>query len=114
MTRNNVLPILLSSFDASTLSGVYQPITNAGGIEQPIFYVKINNDSNYPFFLSYDGVNDHDYILASSIWYMNFQTNNLPNNHVAQLPRYTQLYAKVALAGIGKIYVSGFYSPQGV
>jgi len=114
MTRNNVLPVLLSSFDASGILGTYQPITNAGGFEQPIFYLKINNTSNQAILISFDGVNDHDYLLANSIWTINFQTNNAPNNNMAQLAKHTNVYAKGALAGIGKIYVSAWYIPQGV
>lgn len=113
MTRNSVQPIKLASIDSSTFTGTYQQLTNGGGIEQPVFYFKIVNNSNVDVTVSYDGTNDHDFVPKNTVTPINLQTNNLPNNHVALLQKFINVYVKGG-AGAGKVYLSGWYSPQGV
>lgn len=116
MAQNYVKPIKLGSLNSAGFTGVNQQLTNAGGLEQPVIYFKITNASNVPITISYDNVNDHDYIPANTIAVFNLQTNKLPNNFVAELPRGQIIYARGNAGGgnAGFVWLSGFYIPQGV
>ncbi len=111
--RNFVLPLPLSNIDSATFTGSYQLLSGAAGITNPAFLIRIVNASNIGVTVSYDGTNDHDFIPANSSIQLNFQTNNQPNNHNSLLQQFTKIYVKAA-AGIGLVYLSGWYQPQGV
>ena len=111
--KNSVLPIPLTSIDSSTFSGAFQLLSGAAGITNPVFYLKIVNNSNVGVTVSYDGTNNHDFVRAGSDALINFQANNQPTNNNALLPKATKVYVKGA-AGAGLVYLSGWYQPQGV
>lgn len=112
--NNSAHPIPLSSIDSATLIANYQLISAAAGIPNPVFFLKIVNNSNVPVTVSYDGVNDHDVVRANTDAPINYQSNNQPQNHVALLPQFTKVYVK-GNAGIGLVYLSGWSNQtQGV
>ncbi len=111
--KNSVSPITLTSFDSANLTANYQLLTGAMGIPHPLFYLKIINSSTLVVTVSYDGVNDHDVIFGQTTQSINFQTNNQPTNQNALLPQGTKVYVK-GNAGVGLIYLSGWFQPQGV
>ena len=110
--KNKVLPIPLTSIDSATFTGAYQLLAGAGGITNPCIMLHIANNSNVSVTISYDGVHDHDFLLADSQRELNFQTNANSQNWAASLAQGTQVYVKGA-AGMGSVYLSGFYQPQG-
>jgi hypothetical protein len=110
--KNSVQPIALSSIDSATLLANYQLLSVAAGIPNPVFYVKIVNNSNTPVTVSYDGTNDHDFVRAGTDAQLNFQANNQPTNQNALLPAFTKVYVKGS-AGVGLIYLSAWFQPQG-
>lgn len=110
--KNKVLPIPLTSIDSATFTGAYQLLSGAGGVTNPCIMLHIANNANVSVTISYDGVNDHDFLLANSQRELNFQSNANAQNLAASLGKGTKVYVKGA-AGMGSVYLSGFYQPQG-
>ncbi len=110
--KNKVLPIPLSSVDSAAFAGAYLLLSGAGGVTNPCIMLHIANNSNVPVTISYDGVNDHDFLLPNSDRELNFQSNANSQNWAASLAQGTKVYVKGA-AGVGLVYLSGFYQPQG-
>lgn len=82
------------------------------GIELPCFCLRVTNAGNYAVYVSYDGVNYHDYLSADSFFevntVLNHQNLNVPHWEKGQKiwlasPDYP--YAKPA---IGIITISGY------
>jgi hypothetical protein len=109
--KNTVKAEILTSIDASTLSPTYQPI-NINGLQNPCFMLRIINNSDKDVTISYDGIDDHEFVSTLSTATLLFQTNSQPGNHVALMPRGITVYAK-GTAGSGFIYLSAYYQPQG-
>lgn len=107
--KNIIQAVTLTSIDSSTLNGSYQVI-NATGLPQGCVFVYITNASNKDVTVSYDGINDNEYVRASETKNLLFQMNALPNAHVATFAKGTKIYVK-GTAGTGNIYVSGYYQP---
>ena len=89
------------AFDTIALDGV--------GLEGACFFIKINNDSSAGVYISYDGINVHDFVHSYSDYSVNFQTNSSPGNQVSKMSKGTIVYAQ-GVAGQGDIYLSGFYN----
>ena len=110
--KNIVKPLVLTSIDSATLTGVYVPI-NPNGTEAPSFYIRINNDSTEPILISYDGVNDHDFIASGDKLDLQLQTNSGPVNQSAYLAKGSRIYVKeYDDVGTGDIFLSGYYQPN--
>jgi hypothetical protein len=107
MAKNSVKPLLLSNLASSAITTTYAPLNGTGFTQAP-FFIRINNASNMPITISYDGVHDHEYLVANSVFELPSQTNSQPNAHVALFPKYTVVYVK-GTAGTGSIYLSGYY-----
>ncbi len=110
--KNKVLPIPLTSIDSATFTGSYQLLSGAAGITNPAIMLHIANNSNVGVTISYDGTNDHDFLIAAQQRELDFQTNALPQHYEAVLAQGTKVYVKGA-AGIGLVYLSGWYQPVG-
>jgi hypothetical protein len=112
MPKNIVKAIPLGTFDAANLTAAYQPIY-PGGLPHAISLLHIVNRSNVDFLLSYDGATDNDYISVDGDYFLPFQMNSQPHNQVMQVPAGALLSVKwVLAAGIGTIYISGYYNPE--
>lgn len=109
--KNNVLAVPLSSFNTTGLTTAYQAI-NTSGFAHPCFYIKIVNNSGTDITLSYDGVNDHEFVRTKTDLPLNFQTNSQPQAQSALLRKGTVVYVKGAGASTGLVYLSGYYTPQ--
>jgi len=107
MAQNSVKPFVLSSIASSAVTGNYAAINGTGFIQSP-FFIRINNASNEAITVSYDGIHDHEYILANNVFELPSQTNSQPNAQVALFPKNTIVYIK-GTAGTGNIYLSGYY-----
>lgn len=108
--KNIVLPIPLTSTSAVFFDGTYKLI-NTAGLPEACFMIRIINDCNRDVTVSYDGVNDHDFVPTDTSIQLNFQTNSQPNNFIAKLAAGTKIYVK-GVAGIGNVLLAGYYQPQ--
>ena len=107
MAQNSVKPFILSVFASASVAAGYKPV-NANGFLQAPFFIRINNASNMPITVSYDGINDHEYIPSTSIFELSSQANAQPNAQISLFPKFTVVYVK-GTAGTGNIYLSGYY-----
>jgi hypothetical protein len=102
----------LAIFDASLLTSSYESI-NPLGFKGPAASIKIFNDTYLPIFISYDGVNDHDYLDLKSSLELNFQVNSAPNNNVAMFKKGTTVWVRDASGAKGGgtdfIYLTVYY-----
>lgn len=111
--KNSIQPIPLTSINSATFTGNYQLISGAGGLTNSCIILRIINNSNIGVTVSYDGINDHDFVPANSVLQLPFQSNAQPNNFSALIAKGTRIYVKAA-AGAGIVYLSGYYQPQGL
>lgn len=107
--KNTVKAIPLTNIASSSLTANYQAI-NPGGLPNACFEIVFTNGSTTGVTLSYDGTTDHEYVLSTGTKILNAQTNSAPNNHVANFPIGTIVYAK-GTAGTGNLYLSGYFQP---
>lgn len=105
---NKALPIALSSIDSATFTGAYQLLSATAGLPQACTQLHIVNNANVDITISYDGTNDHDFLLAATDRELYFEANALPNAFVACLAKGTKVYVKGSM-GTGLVYLSGWY-----
>ena len=110
MPSNRLKAIPLGTFNAANLTANYQPIY-AGGLPHALALLRIINRSNVDIIISYDGIVNHDYIGVDSTFFLPAQMNSQPQNQVMYISAGSLLSVKQATAaGIGTIYVSGYYT----
>ena len=108
MGKEFIVPIELQSIDSSTLSAAnYTAIGNP--IEGALTIIRITNASDEDVIISYDGVNEHGYIVSGGRFKDEFQSNARHDCGEWVLAKGTVIYAK-GTAGIGYIYVAGYYN----
>ena len=107
MAKNVVYPLLLTSLDSSLVTANYAPI-NPLGFEGAAFFLKITNNSDESITISYDGINDHDFMVEFLVFALDTETNARPTSNVAHNPIAQNIYIK-GTAGTGTVYLSGFY-----
>ncbi len=107
MAQNSVKPLLLGSLASASVIATYLPANGIGFAHAP-FLVRIINASNAAVTVSYNGIDDHDFVPANSVLELPTQTNSQPNAQVALFSKNTVVYVKGA-AGMGTIYVAGYY-----
>lgn len=94
-------PDPIRSIDSATFTGAYQAVGTA--LTRPIRLIKFVNDSSVPVTVSWDGINDHDYIPANA-----FSLYDLTSNEVKEdgwfIQSGTQFYVKGA-AGVRFVYI---------
>lgn len=108
MAQNFVKPITLSTFAASSLSTSFQAL-NSTGITEPVFFMRIVNDTNQDLTISFDGINAHDYIPAGAEYNFPSQANSQPQSQLALWKKGTIVYGKAAASGTGTIAIAGYY-----
>lgn len=107
--KNSIKALTLTNIDSSTVGATYKAI-NSSGLAHPCFSINIRNNSTQDVTVSYDGVNDHEYIPKATSITVSGQAN-VPQ--FATVPAKTIVWVK-GTAGTGNIYLSGYYQPQGV
>jgi len=107
MPTNRVNAIEMYSKNSATLTGGYDLVVTA--LDESCFLLRVINASNRSVVVSYDGVNDNDYIAASGVLQLSFQTNNKIPNKIALLRKGQKIYLK-GTAGTGFIYIAGYYN----
>lgn len=112
MSKNTIRTTPLATFDSATLSGTYAAVIT-GGLAKPCYLLRITNASNKDVTISFDGVNDSDYIFSNTANNIPAIYGSQPSAYVAIFPQGQQIYVKGS-AGTGNIYIAGYYQPQGV
>ncbi len=107
MAQNSVKSFVLSSVLSSSVTTLYAPLNSSGFTHTP-FFIRIINASSVAITVSYDGINDNEFIPANSVFELPSQTNSQPNAQVALFSKGTVVYVK-GTAGTGNIYLSGYY-----
>jgi hypothetical protein len=100
----------LRSFDSSTFSGSYQKLGTQ--ITNPSVLLKLVNNSLVTVTLSYDGVNDHDVILAGTGVIYDFGSDAQTAGHGDKrlaLSALTQVWIK-GTASTGLVYLVTVYT----
>jgi len=107
---NRLYPIPFSLFVAGALTNAYQLITTTP-FQEPCNLIRIVNNSDVAIMLSYDGVTDHDVVMADRTVTINAQLNKRSTCPNTKFARGTKVYIKYIL-GAGKrgyIRVIGYY-----
>lgn len=102
--------IPLTTFDASTLTSDYQSL-NGDGFSSPIRLLKMINNSNVDFFISYDGLTDQDILPAGSAFVLDLQSNHETNSAYGMgtySGRKGQIVYGKGTAGTGTLYIVGY------
>jgi hypothetical protein len=107
MAQNSVKPLLLSSLASASVTANYAAV-NGAGFAHPPFLIRIINGSNMAITVSYNGIDDHEFVPANSVFQLPCQENAQPSAQVALFPKNTKVYVK-GTAGTGTVYVSGYY-----
>ena len=107
MPQNRVAAIEIYTFDASGLTGGFDELVDE--LPEACSIIRVVNTSSSPVFISYDGVNHHDYVPVTTALQLDFQTNNRPRSHTALMAKGQKVYL-VGEAGQGYIYFIGYYS----
>ena len=105
--KNNVLPVTLTSFNSTGLSGSYQAI-NSAGFSQPCFLIRVINDSDADITVSFDGSVNHDFVQAGTTLEINAQSNHQKSDGIANFAKGTQV-SVIGSMGTGLIYLAGYY-----
>lgn len=108
MSKSFVKAIVATEANANLFGTGLVPI-NVNGLSHACFLIRIINNSNATVFISYDGINAADVIPPNNTLQLDFQTNSSPNGFVANLKKGTIVYADAALAGVGTVYLVGYY-----
>lgn len=109
MPTDSVKAGILSTFSSAAVTASYQPINPPNGIQQNnVCFLRIINDSNAAITISYDGINDHEYIPANKEANLGMETNSIPNSKKAIFNRFTIVYVR-GTAGTGTIALAVYY-----
>jgi len=108
MAGDKIKALKLTSMDAATFNGTYLPL-NPLGCEGACNFIRINNLTNKAIFISYNGVDDNDFLLPDSALEVRAQQNSQPTNNKCLFPKDMIVYIKSAVAGAGDVYLSGYY-----
>lgn len=110
MASSFINAIPMTVFNSANLIATYLAV-NPDGTPEPCGIIRIINASNANVIISYDGVGDHDIVLASSSLQLDFETNSLPPAYIALLKDGAVIYVRSAAPGVGNIYFAGYFQP---
>lgn len=111
VTRVNAIP--LSVIDAATIDVVTPTAVNPNGLPHSCYLLRIINSSNTPIAVLYgSSALTQDYIPANSHIQI-FGQANANNAVVGNFPK-GLIVSVIGLAGVGSIYVGGYYLSPGV
>lgn len=101
---------VLTSINAHSLLSTYQEL-NPGGLIGPSVLIRIVNDSYEPVYISFDGVNEYDFVSTHTSLEISPQFNAVPNSNCLRFRRGQLIYIASAgsLKGAGDIYMTAYY-----
>jgi len=103
-STNKIEPNVRHTFNSASLTGSYQSMS-AGGFSFDLAVYKAYNGGTTDVDVSYDGVNDHDFIPAGGTFILDIQSNK--EGDKAAWPKGRQTFLK-GTAGTGTIYETGY------
>lgn len=106
-----MLAIPLQSINSAGLAAGYTA-ANSITLSHNVSILRINNAASTAITISYDGTADHEFLAANQVLQIEAQTNSLPNAFACNFKTGTIIYFK-GTAGVGSIYVSGYFQPLG-
>jgi hypothetical protein len=101
-----IQPDTLRSIDSATFTGSYQKL--GAVLAQNARLIKFTNNSNKDATISWNGINDHDFIPAGSFLLIDVAAN-AENAWQFDVPAQTQFFIKGA-AGVGLVYLSVYFA----
>jgi len=107
MAQNSVKTIDLTIVNSVAIPAAYAAVADVV-IEKALFYIRIVNDATTAITISYNGIDDHEYIAPNSFFELNAQANSQPNNQVCLFSVNSTVFIK-GVAGVGSISISGYY-----
>lgn len=108
MANQNVLKAIpLANLPASGFTGSYMALNT---LPNPCSLLYFINNANKDVTVSYDGVNDHDYIPTMTIRELPAQAAAQPNSKMALFAQGTTIYIK-GTVGTGNVYLAGYFTP---
>lgn len=111
--KSTLKPIAMQSVDSATLGGVgvYQLLSLPAGLDVACVMIRIVNASNTIMTVSFDGVTDHDVVQLGTAVQLYAQPNAQPNGYSCLFGKGQLIYIAGA-AGIGHIYLTGYFQPS--
>lgn len=100
-----LLPDTLRSIDSATFTGSYQAVGTA--LTKGARIIKFTNNSTVGVTLSWDGINDADYIPLNSFLLLDV-SGARENSQFMEIQSGTQFFVKGS-AGTGSVYISVYY-----
>lgn len=107
ITRVQAIPI--QALDASFINALTPTAINPNGLPNSIFLLRIINASNTPVLITYStsGSVTADYVAANSTIQLPAQSNS-KNGVIGNFPKGLVVSA-LGTAGVGSLYVAGYY-----
>lgn len=118
MIKNTIAAIPMASLSSATLTDTYQPL-NGTGLPQPCYMIRFINNSSIDIIISYDGINDHDFVIAGESHNVWGQPNNRIPNYVALMGYGQVIYLRtldqqqqLMVVQGDDIFLAGYYQPH--
>jgi hypothetical protein len=108
MSGRSIRAITRTAFNTNILAPAYAPI-NANGLPFPCFLLRLVNESNTDITISFDGAVAHDFIRADSDLIIPAMDSLQDNGGVGAWRKGTKVYVSGGGAGVGTIYLCGYY-----
>jgi len=110
---NPVTPLILDTIDAAVVTDDAWLPFDVSGIERASSIIRIINASYIDIVVSFNGVDEHEFIGYRETALLNLQTNSSPAGYVSKFRRGTVIYVRAILAAkgqLGNIYLSGYFN----
>lgn len=112
--KNRIAPLILATIDADDVTALDWLAFDTDGIEEACFFIKITNASYIPIVVSFDGVNEHEFVGYRDSISINTQMHSSPSGDVSKIRRKNVIYVRGILEAkggqLGNIYLSGYYN----
>ena len=107
---NRAYPLELRSVDMSEIAADTWTAFSVGPYEHPVFMMRIRNTSNAGVFISFDGVDRHEYLPGDQSIEINFQTNASTDGYKSLIPKGTTLYVQGDASQGNYVFFDAFYN----
>jgi hypothetical protein len=110
MNNDYITPMPIQVFAFGDVGADYT-IVDVDGFDGPLRFLRFTSTLDESVIISFDGVNDHEFIFDDDEIDINAQLCSSPKNKRSLFKNKTKVYVKAAagLPGSGAIVISGFY-----
>lgn len=105
--KNQINALTLSLFDTTTIDGTFQVLS--GGITEACYMLRFINASDKDVAISFDGVNEHDYVRAGETIQIPSPAQSIGLSGPALFGKGTKVWVQGSIAGTGLVYLGGYY-----